>query len=900
MSESAPRASITVTQPAPAGSVPEQVQRKPDEPTGDLPRQLSYWKSQLAGVPRRIQLPHDRGRPATAAERGDSVPISLDPDLHQRLSALADQCGATLRTLLHAALAALLARSGAGADIPILAASSGRPHDAAPDDVLGLFAGPYVIRADVSDALTLRQLIQRVGRTERTARTHLDIPFPRVTEECDLPRSADGLPLFQVVLTLLGSPPPDIDATDLSPVRFDLWFDVREGPAQGGTCGGLTGSVVYAAELFDRSTAESLVKRFRRLLTILAEDPDRRLRQVEILFPQERERMLGEWNGALAPATGRPATVPALFAARTLRAPTEVAVESGDTRWTCAELDARSSALARRLADAGVKAETPVAVLMERSPELVAVLLAVLRAGGTYVPLHTGTPAERMRVVLDEARAPVLVTDAALAGHELAGEQAARGVHVLTVTAEELSPPADEADGGACDTALPDALAYVMYTSGSTGTPKGVAVSHRGLAELVADSRWEVGADDRVLMHAPHAFDISAYEIWVALLRGARVVVAPPGRLEAADLGRLVREHGVTRIHLTAGLFRIMAEDLADTFARTREVLTGGDVVPPEAVRRVLEACPRTSVRTLYGPTEATLCVTQGSWRRPGEVPQPIPLGRPLDNTRVYVLDAALQLIPPGVAGELYLAGAGLARGYLHRPALSAERFTADPYGPPGARMYRTGDLARWRADGTLEFLGRLDEQVKIRGFRVEPGDVESALAACPDVAQAAVVIREDHRGDRSLVGYAVPTAGLSGDRLELDGRELRRLLARTLPEYMVPAEVIVLDGLPVTANGKLDRGALPDPFVPPAAPRTVGTPREETICALFAEVLGLPSVGPDDDFFDLGGHSLLATRLVNRIKSALAVDVTLRMFLDAPSAAQVAEQLEKGAGCED
>ncbi|MFE7808896.1 amino acid adenylation domain-containing protein [Streptomyces sp. NPDC057430] len=872
-----------------------------EEPDSLLQRQLIHWTAELVGIPERLQLPAERTR-ADAAARTESVPLTVDPELHRRLSVLCDECDTTLFALLLSVLEGLLTRLGAGTDIPIASCLPGRT-DQALHDVVGAFANTVVLRIDTSGDPTFRALVQSGRRAELSARAHHALPLARVAEACGIPRPADGDPLFQVMLKLRDSLPALLDASGLSVEvesatggsarPFDLSLDVRERRSLEGGCGGIAGDLVYDAELFDRSTAEGLATRFQHLLAVLVEDPDQRLGQPEILSLQERHQILVEWNGAVRTAPSEPATVPALFTAQALRTPGAVAVESGAVRWSFAELDARSRALEQRLADAGVTAETPVAVLMERSAELIAVLLAVLRAGGTYVPLHTGNPVERMRVVLDEARAPVLVTDAAFAGHELAAEQAAIGVTVLTVTADGPSASIGEAARGVDTAALPETLAYVMYTSGSTGTPKGVAVSHRSLIELVRHSGWHVGTGESVLMHAPHAFDISVYEIWVPLLRGARVVVAPEGPVGAAGLDRLVREYGVTHLHLTAGLFRILAEDLVDAFTQTREVLTGGDVVPPEAVRRVLEACPRTTVRTLYGPTEATLCVTEGVWRRPEEVSHPVPLGRPQDNTRVYVLDSTLRPVPPSVVGELYLAGGGLARGYLHRPGITAERFAADPYGPPGERMYRTGDLARWRADGTLEFLGRLDEQVKIHGFRVEPGEVEAALAACAGVAQGAVVVREDEPGNKRLVGYAVPAAGPSGVPLRLDRGELRRSLFDLLPAYMVPDEVVILERLPVTVNGKLDRDALPDPSGPAVgALRKPRSEREEALCGLFAEVLGLPEVGVDDDFFDLGGHSLLARRLVNRIKSVLGVECGLRVLMDASTVSQLTERL--------
>jgi nonribosomal peptide synthetase DhbF len=431
-------------------------------------------------------------------------------------------------------------------------------------------------------------------------------------------------------------------------------------------------------------------------------------------------------------------------------------------------------------------------------------------------------------------------------------------------------------------------LAYVMFTSGSTGVAKGVGATHRGVAELVLDACWRQSGPVRTVLHAPYAFDASVFELWVALLTGGVVVVAPPVRVDAGVLRELVARHGLSHVHVTAGLFRVIAEEDPKAFTGVREVLTGGDVVPAAAVRRVRDAVPGVVVRHLYGPTETTLCATQHAVPTDGRVGEVLPIGRPLDNTRAYVLDSRLQPVPVGVAGELYLAGAGMARGYLNRPGLTAERFVACVFGAPGERMYRTGDVVRWNAEGRLEYLGRVDDQVKLRGFRVEPGEIEAALTAHPDVAQAAVLVREDRPGDKRLVAYAVPA---ENRQLEVAG--LRSYLAARFPEYMVPSAVIVLDGLPLTVNGKLDRKALPVPdYAMVGTGREPVTEQEKVLCALFAEVLGLERVGVDDNFFELGGHSLLATRLVARIRQVLKTELGIRQLFQAPTVATITTQL--------
>jgi amino acid adenylation domain-containing protein len=571
------------------------------------------------------------------------------------------------------------------------------------------------------------------------------------------------------------------------------------------------------------------------------------------------------------------ATVHDAFGHAAWRTPDAVAVSGSGVGLTYRELDERANRLAHRLRTHGVGPEVPVALSMRRSPNVVVAFLATLKAGGCYLPLHGAYPADRRQWIVDHSGTGVVLIDDPGAEHP-----AAR--HIVDVGDPTLSR---EPSGTPEVSIGPENLAYVMYTSGSTGAPKGVAVTHRDVLAMVFDRCWDTGRAEHVLMLAPYAFNVSTYEVWVPLLHGGRVTVAAEADLDMAGLRSLLVGSGATAVHLTAGLFRVVAEQDPTCLAGIREVLTGGDVIAPVAVSRVLDACPGVTVRAMYGATEVTVFCTQSPIEHPLDKPTTVPVGRAMDGVTLLVLDERLDLVPDGLVGELYVAGTGVARGYLGRPDLTAERFVANPYGEPGQRMYRTGDLVRRSPDGVLEFVGRANDQVKIRGFRVELAEIEAVLATFPGLAHVAVVAREFEPGDRRLVAYVVPT----GDPPTTVA--LRAHCRETLPDYMTPAAFVVLDRLPLTANGKVDRQSLPAPAIESDASYTAPTdPTQEVLCTVFAEVLGVPQVGVHDNFFDLGGHSLLAMRLIGRIRVELGVEVPIRKIFDAPSVAELARVL--------
>ncbi|MFC9503538.1 amino acid adenylation domain-containing protein [Streptomyces sp. NPDC057002] len=845
------------------------------------------WAPVLAGLdgPTRLSTAARPGqdRPVARADRPPRAPAHLTTDLSERLTRelreRAAAHGVTLSTLIQGAWGVLLHKLTGRDDVVFGSVVAVRPPELpGVADMVGLLINTVPVRVRTAPGDSLAAVCARLQAQQAQLIDHQHIGL------AELQRLAGTGELFDTVVVHESYP------VDLTPADPDV-----PGPRVTGTRdrGGthyplalithpgdrLRLRLEHHTDLIDAVTASGLLDRLIRILRTAAADPGRLVARTDILTEEERGRALTDWGRGAPPVRtgGQPVpTLPGLFAAHAARTPDRVAVEEGSTRLTYRELDARAAALARELLACGAGPERRVAVAMDRSADLVVALLAVVRTGACYVPLDPRWPERRRRLVLTDTGVSVLLTDAR-SPRALGPATARRGATV----------------------AHPDALAYVMHTSGSTGVPKGVAVTHRDVIALAADTKLSGGAHQRVLLHSSHAFDASTYEMWVPLLNGGRIVVAPPGPLTAARVEELVAGHGLTGMFLTTGLLRVLAEEAAGCFAGLREVWTGGERVPPEPLRAVLGACPGTTVVAVYGPTETTTFATCRTFAPGDRVPDTVPIGRPLDGTRVYVLDGSLGLVPPGTVGEVYLAGAGVARGYAQRPGPTAERFVADPfaatYGLSGERMYRTGDLARWMPDGRLEFAGRADDQVKVRGFRVEPGEVEAALGEQEEVGDAVVVAREDRPGERRLVAYVVPARGVA--RAEIDPARVTAAAAERLPGHLVPSAVVVLDALPLTANGKLDTAALPAPGRATAAGgRAPRSERERALCALFAEVLALPDVTIDDSFFALGGDSLTSLRLAGRIRSALGVDLDLPLLFRHPTVASLEPRLKQPA----
>ncbi|MEU5183410.1 amino acid adenylation domain-containing protein [Streptomyces longwoodensis] len=875
------------------------------DPDSLLARETAHWRAVLDGAPDVLQLPADRPRPAEPSGRGAVLPLALDADTHRALARVAARHDATLFMTLHALFAVTLSRLGAGHDLPIGTVTAGRA-DPRLDGLVGFFVNTLVLRTDVSGGPRFSELLERVRTTDLAAYAHDTLPFDLLVEHLNPQRTTAHHPLTQVLLQLHPAPagtaagPRPLDGTPVpfatEFTKFDLTLALHDRRDTDGRPAGLDGVLEYATDLFDAATAQVVTEVFTHLAAQVAADPERRVDELDALTPARRRTLVDAYNDTAVP--GLPEhCAHELFEELARRTPDAPAVVFGDTELTYAELNRRANRLAHRLLAAGVRegardGDAAVGVLMDRTDHLVVATLAVLKAGAAYVPVDPKLPPARVRMIMTETGARVLLTDTVLADGDAVRAEAGAGTTVLVAEC----PAPHEPEVPDTDPGLPvpvESLMYVMFTSGSTGRPKGVGVTHRNVVQLVLDRCWDADHHRRMLVHSAYGFDASTYELWVPLLHGGCLVVAPGDGADVAELARTVERHEVTAAYFTMGLFHIMADEGLDTLARLREVWTGGDVASPVALQRVLTHCPDTVVVHSYGPTEATFAshhqrfaTTGGDRELPG-----VFLGRAMDNTRVYVLDERLRPVPPGATGEMYLAGSHLARGYLRRSALTAERFVADPFDPDGGgRMYRTGDLVSWTADGELRFLGRADGQVKLRGFRIEPGEIEAAFAAHPAVGQAAVLVREDRPGDKRLVAYVVAQQGAV-----LDETELRTAVARALPAHMVPSAVLVLDRLPLTVNGKLDRAALPAPIrIAAADGRAARNAREEVLCGLFAEVLGIDRVGIDDNFFDLGGHSLLGVRLMSRARAVLSVELTVRDLFRAPT---VAGLLDDGAG---
>ncbi|GAA2947604.1 amino acid adenylation domain-containing protein [Kitasatospora cinereorecta] len=873
-----------------------------------IARQLGYWRGVLDGLPDELSLPVDRVRPVVSSYRGGTVSVELGARLHRDLVGLARSSRASLFMVLQAGVSGLLSRLGGGADIPLGTAIAGRT-DAALDELVGFFVNTLVLRSDVSGDPGFGELVERVRVTDLAAYAHQDVPFEQLVHALQPSRSLARHPLFQVMIVLQNNAVASLDLPGLvaRPVdgeggaaKFDLGFNFVERTDLDGAPAGIEVTVDFSADLFDESTVQHIGERLVRLLTAGTADPARPLSRIDILDPAEREQLLTGWNDTgraleLPAATvpgPEPETIAGLFAAQAARTPDAPAIVAEDACLTYAELDERSAALAALLAARGVRRGDTVAVAVPRSAGLTVALLAAIRAGAAYLPVELDYPAERVAHMLADAAPAVVVTTSGARGSLPEGTAEKLLVLDEPGTREEAAALSGTAD---LPGPLPDSPAYVIYTSGSTGLPKGVVVPHRGIVNrlLWMQDAYRIGPDDRVLQKTPSGFDVSVWEFFWPLVTGAVQVVAKPGgHRDPAYLARLIQDADVTTAHFVPSMLEVfLAEPEAARCTGLRRVLCSGEALPT-GLRTRFRALLPAGLHNLYGPTEASVDVTAWDCAEDSAAAV-VPIGRPVWNTRTYVLDPALAPVPAGSPGELYLGGVQLAHGYLGRAALTAERFVADPYGPPGSRLYRTGDLARITADGVLEFLGRTDDQVKIRGQRVELGEIEHALVQHPLVGSAVVAVRTSPSGV-TLAAY-VTAAGPAGLP---DAAALRDHLTGVLPGHMVPAHYTAIDAVPVTPNGKVDKKALPEPELlerePGRAPRDA---TETALCEVFAELLGHSTVSIDDNFFELGGHSLLATRLISMVRDRLGAVMSVVTIFEAPTVAALAVRLAEADG---
>ena len=845
---------------------------------------LDYWREQLKGHPSSFTLPIARRRDGEMTFRGNAHRFSLPQELVSMVTRLGHSEGATPFITLLAAFYVLLHRYSGQTDLVVGTPTANRSRVEF-ESTLGMLINMLALRVDLSGRPTFRELLRRVRRVVVEGFANQEVPFEHLVEQLHPERGGSYQPIFQILFVYenMEAIPTSLCGARAETVllhngtsKFDLSMILEDGP------GGISGFVEYCTDLFDAGSIARLVDHYLVLLRGIAETPDLGISELPLLSPGERQQLLVEWNGTAVECAK--SCVHELFEQQAARTPDAVAVVVENESLTYRELNRRANQLAHYLRRLGVGPEVLAGICVERSLDMVVGLLGILKAGGAYVPLDPAYPADRLSYMIADARAQVVIGTSRL-------RDRLPGVGHETVWLDELEPviALESEDDFACGQS-PDTLAYVMYTSGSTGRPKGVEVPHRGIVRLVQGADYcHFGPDEVILQLAPVSFDASTFEIWGSLLNGGRLVLYPEDKPSLDDIGPMIRQHGITTMWLTAGLFHLMVDERLEDLGGLRQLLAGGDVLSPGHVRRCLEAHPSLRLVNGYGPTENTTFTCCHTIVDPRTIDEHVPIGRPIANTSVYILDEQLCPVPIGVDGELYTGGDGLSRGYRNRPEWTAERFIPCPFGHDGTRLYRTGDRVRRLPDGAIQFLGRTDSQVKIRGFRIELGEIEARLREYPQIGDAIVVVREGAATDKLLVAYVVPREGQP-----VNVANIRLFLMDRLPAYMVPALFVALEAFPLSPNGKVDRKALPHPTdaVPEGVARKESQPRTETeriLAAIWEELLDVRPIGIDEDFFELGGHSLKLAQLVARIDRQFKVKFPIAAAFAAPTVAAMA-----------
>ncbi|MDQ1292525.1 MAG: hypothetical protein QG608_405 [Actinomycetota bacterium] len=865
--------------------------------SGAWKEDLEHWHRHLRGAPAALNLPTDRPRPAVQGFNGGTVPLEIPAPVMHRFAALAHGRGATTYMALLAAYTILLRRHSGQKDIVVAVPAACRDRVEI-EGLIGYFVNTLPIRTDLGENRPVAEVIDRVREVCLQSYEHQNVPFDVLVADLKIPRDLSRPPVCQVSFSYGHEPEPTFalgrtEATRMrvrsGGARFDLELQVFD------TGDGLNGWFEYDRDLFDESTIESLAAGFCQLVEQIAEEPDQELEQLVLPAPAE-QGMLAGFNDTDHGWPSDRGWIHECFEDRVRCDPQAQAVRFNGEHLTYAELNDRANRLAHRLVRGGVGRDVLVGVALERSFELVIALMAVLKAGGAYLPLDPDYPAARLEHMITTARPRFLLTDGRT---EPKLPQVEEGTELLRLDEIGLERTDETADASADDLKVPvsgEDLAYVIFTSGSTGVPKGVMNVHAGIRNrlLWMQETLALEPGDRVLQKTPFSFDVSVWEFFWPLMTGATLVVARPGgHRDSAYLVKTIQEEKVTTIHFVPSMLRMFLQEPFENCTSLRRVVCSGEALPRDVADRFLKRS-EAELHNLYGPTEAAVDVTHWPCGRQ-EGNGPVPIGRPIANTRLHVLDPAGRQVPIGVGGELHIAGRNLARGYLNQPELTAERFIGDPFDPtPGARLYKTGDLARFRRDGALEFLGRIDHQVKLRGLRIEPGEIETALVQCRGVREAVVVPRELRAGDVRLAAYLICTGAQAPEPGDLNAQ-----LRVHLPEYMIPSFYEVLGALPLTPNGKVDRAALPAPGstrresgVPYAAPED---DLEKTVADLWCEVLGAERVGRHDNFFELGGHSLLLAEVRLQLSSRLSREISLIELFQHPTVSALAEHLVRG-----